>query len=307
MVACAAPIKTTTQKEAKTYTFGIPEGFSVTSVNGTTVVLSYDYNGAVDAGYNIYYGDTAELKGIASLSPPPIHTDGNVVTVGNLPAGKVTYFAVSALKSDGEESKKTSVLSITPVALAAGEKQHTLSAHIEACVSVLDKITFKEGKMFLSSHQEGTEYPGQGNDCSIDGIRLHTTEHIQIDKNKDGDIDNYDDGNPLDEDYNIDRVIPILSDTPWAPMNENAALDLTIYKIVTTKPMLITKLDAISKNCVSIGTNKVEAKLENDSAGVPNTVVMDASNCNSEDGMNFVDGEKGVINFTMTYTAADAE
>lgn len=293
LLACAAGVKTTTNKEAKTYEFGTPEGFSVTSLNATHVVVSYNYNGAVDGGYKIYFGDSTELNGFASKpgteDDSPYPTLANSITIGGLPEGAKAYFAATALKADGTESAKTAILEITPVAPAAGEKQHTVDVEIEACIDKLDKLTFKEGKVFLSEHELDSSFPGKAKDCDIDGIRIRTFEFRQT----------------ADE---IDRVIPALASAPWAPENLEDELDLTIYKIVTTKPMLITNFETISKNCTGgISFNNVEATVENDAAGVPNTVVMDATSCDTDKGINFINGDRGLIKFKMTYTAADAE
>ncbi len=103
------------EKEPKIYTFTSPGNFTVTPKD-RGAILTYTYNPAVEGGYKIYFGDTDALTGFAGSIPSPVATNANAVTVGGLTNGTTYYFAVEAVKANGDVSSRTQTMTVVPVA-----------------------------------------------------------------------------------------------------------------------------------------------------------------------------------------------
>lgn len=266
----------------KIYQFGTPAGFSLTArENGA--LISFTFNPAAEGGYHVYFGDTDAMTGFTGSIPSPFTTQANSIIVGNLQNGTTYYFAVAALKADGTESAKTATMTVVPAELPGNEVQKVVDAELEFCVDQLDKIKFKEGKMILTAHAANSDWPGQNNDCDIDGIVLHTREDVG--------------------DQIISRRIPL--NGSWSPGSVGSDLNMQIYQIVTAKNMTITDLETREDKCagISFSGNKVRVTAENDAAGIPNTISFDAEDCPENKAYNFIGGD--AIKFKLHYVATD--
>ena len=115
--SCKEP---TTPDEPTVSVTSVPTGISARSVSSTSVTITWNSVTGADS-YNLYYGTEPDsLSGTESVTT-------ETYTLTELTTGTTYYFAVSAVDG-GTESKKSSVIAISPVIPTTGTQTEIVSS-----------------------------------------------------------------------------------------------------------------------------------------------------------------------------------